>query len=200
VAVSLVVLNHLWPARLTGGYVGVDVFFVISGYLITSHLNKELSATGRLHLTSFYARRVSRLLPAAFLVLAAASAAVMIWLPFSRWPATAQEVLATTIYGENWVLAAKSVDYSASTQSATVAQHYWSLSVEEQFYLLWPLLLVGLFLLARRLKRSQERVLGLGIGGLCVLSLIVSVLMTEFAHNQAYFATRSVHGSSVSGP
>lgn len=189
VAVSLVVLNHLWPARLTGGYVGVDVFFVISGYLITSHLNKELAATGRLRLISFYARRVRRLLPAAFLVLAAASAAVMIWLPFSRWLATAQEIVASAVYGENWVLAAKSVDYSASTQSATVAQHYWSLSVEEQFYLLWPLLLVGLFLLARRLKRSPELVLGLGIGALCVLSLIVSVLMTEFAHNQAYFAT-----------
>lgn len=189
VAVSLVVLNHLWPARLTGGYVGVDVFFVISGYLITSHLNKELSATGRLRLASFYARRVRRLLPAAFLVLAASSAGVMIWLPFSRWLATAQEVLASAIYGENWVLAAKSVDYSASTQSATVAQHYWSLSVEEQFYLLWPLLLLGLFLLARRWKRNREVVLGVGIGALCVVSLIVSVLMTEFAHNQAYFAT-----------
>lgn len=68
-AVTLVVLNHLWPTRLTGGYVGVDVFFVISGFLISSHLIREITATGRVRLTRFYARRIRRLLPAAFTVL-----------------------------------------------------------------------------------------------------------------------------------
>src|SRR6478672_269114 len=74
-AVALVVLNHLWPTRLTGGYVGVDVFFVISGFLITSHLLKERISTGRIRLAAFYARRIRRLLPAAFLVLAVSLAA-----------------------------------------------------------------------------------------------------------------------------
>lgn len=188
-AVALVVLNHLWPTRLTGGYVGVDVFFVISGFLITSHLLKELLATGRIRLAAFYARRIRRLLPAAFLVLAVSVVAAMAWLPFSRWTATAYEVLASTLYAENWVLAAKSVDYSASTSSATVAQHYWSLSVEEQFYLLWPLLLLALFALAGRGAGPAKRVVLAGIAAVVVLGFVASVLTTEFAPAQAYFVT-----------
>jgi peptidoglycan/LPS O-acetylase OafA/YrhL len=188
-AVALVVLNHLWPARLSGGYVGVDVFFVISGFLITSHLLKELSATGRIRLAAFYARRIRRLLPAAFLVLAVSVAGAMVWLPFSRWGDTAAEVLASALYAENWVLAAKSVDYSASTSSATVAQHYWSLSVEEQFYLLWPLLLLGLCALAVRRAESAARWTFAGIAAVVALSFLTSVLVTEFAPSQAYFIT-----------
>lgn len=186
-AVSLVVLNHLWPTRLTGGYVGVDVFFVISGFLITSHLLKERLATGRIRLAAFYARRIRRLLPAAFLVLAASVAAVMAWLPFSRWGDTASEVLASALYAENWVLAAKSVDYSASTSSATVAQHYWSLSVEEQFYLLWPLLLLALFAPSARRGKPAARSVFAGIAAVVILGLLASVLATEFTPNQAYF-------------
>ncbi|XAS66566.1 acyltransferase family protein [Micrococcaceae bacterium Sec5.7] len=188
-AVVLVVLNHLWPSRITGGYVGVDVFFVISGFLITSHLFKELTATGKVRLASFYARRIRRLLPAAFLVLAVSLAASMIWLPFSRWVDTACEVLASALYAENWVLAAKSVDYSASTASATVAQHYWSLSVEEQFYLVWPVLLMVLFGLAARRGKPMVRAVFAGIAAVTVLGLMASVLTTELSPNQAYFVT-----------
>jgi peptidoglycan/LPS O-acetylase OafA/YrhL len=188
-AVALVVLNHLWPARLTGGYVGVDVFFVISGFLITSHLLKERVSTGRIRLAAFYARRIRRLLPAAFLVLSVSLAATMLWLPFSRWGDTAHEVLAAALYAENWMLAAKSVDYSASTASATVAQHYWSLSVEEQFYLLWPLLLLALFAVARRRGRPVARVLFTGIAAVAAISLAASAAMVSLAPNQAYFVT-----------
>ncbi|RAM35931.1 acyltransferase family protein [Arthrobacter globiformis] len=188
-AVSLVVLNHLWPKELTGGYVGVDVFFVISGFLITSHLLKELLATGRIRLASFYARRIRRLLPAAFLVLTVSLLAAMVWLPFSRWEDTAREILASALYAENWVLAAKSVDYSASTSSATVAQHFWSLSVEEQFYLIWPLLLIALFWLAGRRNRPAIAVVFAGIAAVTALGLVASVLTTEFSPNQAYFVT-----------
>lgn len=188
-AVGLVVANHLWPARLSGGYVGVDVFFVVSGFLITSHLTKELRETGRIRLAGFYARRVRRLLPAAFLVLVASTAATLVILPFSRWAATAREVVASVFYVENWALAAKSVDYSASLQSATVAQHFWSLAVEEQFYLVWPLLLLGLFAASVALKLASRRVMAGGVVLLGALSLATSVLMTEYAHNQAYFVT-----------
>lgn len=189
VAVVLVVLNHLWPTRVTGGYVGVDVFFVISGFLITSHLFKELAATGRIRLTAFYSRRIRRLLPAAFLVLAVSLVASMIWLPFSRWVDTAHEVVASALYAENWVLAAKSVDYSASTSSATVAQHYWSLSVEEQFYLCWPLLLLVLSAVAKRRGKDLVRALLAGLLAVTVLGLLASVLTTAFSPNQAYFVT-----------
>ncbi|MCT2584363.1 acyltransferase family protein [Actinophytocola gossypii] len=180
VAVLAVVLNHLWPEWLTGGYVGVDVFFVISGFLISSHLGREIGTTGRVRLGRFYARRVRRLLPAAFLVLGASLVAAYLLLPYPRWEANAQEAVASALYFENWLLAINSVDYSAVNAVASLVQHYWSLSVEEQFYLFWPLLLVLLFKLRARLA---------GIAVVGAASLAYSVYLTETSPEQAYFVT-----------
>ncbi|MFF2297424.1 acyltransferase family protein [Arthrobacter sp. NPDC058127] len=188
-AVSFVVLGHLWPKLLPGGYVGVDAFFVISGFLITAHLSKEVFATGRLDFAAFYSRRIRRLLPAAFVVLAVSLVAAAVILPFSRWGDTAQQVLASAIYGENWVLAANAVDYSASTSSATVAQHYWSLSVEEQFYLFWPLLLVGLAWGAKLLKARPRWIVAAGIGAASLVSLALSSHYADMGRHEAYFYT-----------
>ncbi|WP_396453407.1 acyltransferase family protein [Leucobacter aridicollis] len=152
-AVTLVVANHLWPTRLTGGYVGVDVFFVISGFLITAHLLGELRRTDRVSLPKFYARRARRLLPAALLVGVVTLGATLLWMPSETWTRIAREVFASAAYVENWALTASAVNYSDRGQAATPAQHYWSLSVEEQFYLLWPLTLLLLgWLLARRVS------------------------------------------------
>jgi len=192
IAVGAVVLNHLWPNRLPGGYVGVDVFFVISGFLITSHLLKELLSTGRVRLATFYARRVRRLLPAALLVLTVSAVAVWAFLPYTAWSRSAQEIAASAFYVENWALAARSVNYSALNDDATVAQHYWSLSVEEQFYLLWPLLLLGLYLLAVRGTRGASRprrVVAAGVLVVGALSLVLSVVMTVRSPSEAYFVT-----------
>ncbi|MEU0880764.1 acyltransferase family protein [Lentzea sp. NPDC005914] len=183
IAVLAVVVNHFWPSRLTGGYVGVDVFFVISGFLITSHLDREIVRTGRLRLGNFYARRVRRLLPAALLVLAFSIVMAYFLLPYPRWTANAWESFAAASYWENWLLAAKSVNYSEANAAASLVQHYWSLSVEEQFYLFWPLLLVGLFKLGRR------RWVMLGVAALGALSLALSVYYTAVSPNQAYFIT-----------
>ncbi|KAF5299532.1 hypothetical protein FQR65_LT19502 [Abscondita terminalis] len=139
IAVLLVVVNHLWPTRLPGGYVGVDVFFVVSGFLISAHLLKEVTATGRVRLGTILcpsrkaalARRVSRHHRFDYRH-APAHADVPV-------EEAAFEAFAASAYYLNWLLAANSVDYSASTTAATVVQHYWSLSVEEQFYLVWPL-------------------------------------------------------------
>jgi peptidoglycan/LPS O-acetylase OafA/YrhL len=182
-AVGLVVLNHLWPTRLTGGYVGVDVFFVISGFLISSHLIREIAATGRIRLTKFYARRIRRLLPAAFLVLVFVLVAAYFLIPYPRWQSNAQEVVASATYWENWLLAAKSVDYSQLTAAASLTQHYWSLSVEEQFYLFWPLLLLLLF----KIPLRRARIAGIAIVGLA--SLGFSVYFTHVSKSQAYFVT-----------
>ncbi|SDC40998.1 acyltransferase family protein [Actinokineospora iranica] len=183
VAVLAVVVNHLWPTGLTGGYVGVDVFFVISGFLISSHLDREILRTGRVRLGRFYARRVRRLLPAAFLVLLASLAAAYFLLPYPRWEANAHEALAAALYWENWLLAVNSVDYSALTAAASLAQHYWSLSVEEQFYLLWPLLLLLLF----KIRGRRAQVVGvLAVGA---ASLAFCVYFTEVSKSQAYFVT-----------
>ncbi|WP_406631180.1 acyltransferase family protein [Amycolatopsis sp. WGS_07] len=183
VAVGLVVLNHLWPARLSGGYVGVDVFFVISGFLINSHLIREVASTGRIRLAKFYARRVRRLLPAAFLVLAFVLVAAYFLMPFPRWESNAQEVVASALYWENWLLAAHSVDYSHLTDSASLSQHYWSLSVEEQFYLFWPLLLLLLF----KIRARWARLAGVAVVG--AASLGFSIWFTDVSKSQAYFVT-----------
>ncbi|MEV8143890.1 acyltransferase family protein [Specibacter sp. NPDC078709] len=187
-AVGLVVLNHLWPHRMTGGFVGVDVFFVISGFLITTHLFKELSATSKIDLGKFYARRVKRLLPAAFLVLAVSSLAVYLWVPYSQWTQTAREAMMSVLYIENWSLAAQSVDYSALNDQATIAQHYWSLSVEEQFYFFWPLALYGLYVLGRKVLNPRAA-LAAGVGMMAMASLIFSVYFTAMNPSPAYFAT-----------
>jgi peptidoglycan/LPS O-acetylase OafA/YrhL len=183
VAVLAVVLNHLWPSRLDGGYVGVDVFFVISGFLISSHIGREIASTGRVRLGRFYARRIRRLLPAAFVVLLFSLAAAYFLLPYPRWKVNAQEALASALYGENWLLAAKSVDYSALTEAASLSQHYWSLSVEEQFYLFWPILLLVLF----KIRRTRAQLVGIAVIG--AASLAFSVYFTAVSKSQAYFVT-----------
>lgn len=205
VAVGLVVLYHLWPNRLTGGYVGVDVFFVISGFLITSHIFREVADTGRLQVTRFWARRIRRLLPASLLVLALSCVAVVLWLPSTQWATTFRQVVASALYVENWALAADAVDYMAADNVPTVAQHYWSLSVEEQFYLVWPLLIIGLLAFqrwaarrssARAGRRSRptspterRRILLVGLGLLGVLSLLWSVHATAEDQPHAYLST-----------
>ncbi|SEQ19991.1 Peptidoglycan/LPS O-acetylase OafA/YrhL, contains acyltransferase and SGNH-hydrolase domains [Lentzea xinjiangensis] len=184
IAVLAVVVNHFWPNAMTGGYIGVDVFFVISGYLITSHLAREIARTGRVRFGTFYARRVRRLLPAALLVLAVTVLLAGALLPYPRWSATAWETFASAFYWENWLLAAKSVNYSAAGEAASVVQHYWSLSVEEQFYLFWPVLLVGLVALG-----GNRRWLVPGVAALGVVSLVFSVVFTALSPNEAYFNT-----------
>ncbi|MFI7674911.1 acyltransferase family protein [Actinophytocola sp. NPDC049390] len=184
VAVLAVVVNHLSADWLTGGYVGVDVFFVISGFLISSHLGKEIGTTGRVRLGRFYARRIRRLLPAALLVLGLSVAAAYLLLPYPRWAATAHEAAASAMYWENWLLATQSVDYSAANAQASLVQHYWSLSVEEQFYLVWPLLLLALFLVRRR----RAQVVGIAVVG--AASLAFGVHYTDASPNEAYFVTQ----------
>ena len=142
-AVLAVVLYHLWPARLPGGFVGVDVFFVISGFLITGHLLRELTATGRIGLAGFWARRAKRLLPGAFITIVATGSAVLLWVPSALWGQYGRELIASTVYVQNWQLAADSVDYLAQGNRPSPFQHFWSLSVEEQFYIALPLLPVS---------------------------------------------------------
>jgi len=130
VAVAFVVIAHLWPLALPGGYVGVDVFFVISGFLITSHLVRELDRTRRVALAKFWARRARRILPAALTVLLACALATIAFVPETRWPQFLGEVRASAAYVENWRLAADAVDYFASENGPSPVQHYRSLSVE----------------------------------------------------------------------
>ncbi|MDR1824360.1 MAG: acyltransferase [Bifidobacteriaceae bacterium] len=196
VAVLGVALFHIWPKTRAwaGGFLGVDIFFVISGFLITSQLLREAAASGHIGLRAFWARRIRRLLPAALLVLLACVAAMLIWIPRQMWVPTLKQVAASAIYIENWVLAADSVDYFAADQSATLVQHYWSLSAEEQFYLVWPLLAVLGLWLARRTGQLGSRLSArrsvFGLMALTVAaSLTYSIFFTAHSPAQAYFVT-----------
>ncbi|WP_024357429.1 acyltransferase family protein [Leucobacter chironomi] len=202
IAVLLVVVNHVWAMRLPGGYVGVDVFFVISGFLITAHLLGEITRSGRVSLPAFYARRARRLLPAALTVTLASLTASLIWLPADRWERIGREAFGASAYFLNWLLAASSVDYSAQSEAATPVQHYWSLSVEEQFYLLWPLTILAIVWLIMRHRRrfdasismsatvlGSRRGLAAAFLTIAVASFAFSVFSTEVARSAAYFNT-----------
>src|SRR6476646_11935858 len=143
VAVLLVVLYHAGVPGLTGGYVGVDVFFVISGFLITGQLVREFERTGRLDLVGFYARRMRRLLPAALLVVVATVVVARFWGPLLQVRSTAVDGLDSSLYAINVHLAAEGVDYQQANAAPSPLQHMWSLAVEEQFYLLWPVIAIA---------------------------------------------------------
>ncbi|WP_051681612.1 acyltransferase family protein [Cellulomonas sp. HZM] len=189
VAVMLVVLYHLWPKRLTGGYVGVDVFFVISGFLITGHLLREGERTGRVALGRFWARRARRLLPASLLVLVVTAVATFAWVPSGLWKDYLRQVGAAGFYVLNWVLAHDAVDYLAADAAPSPVQHYWSLSVEEQFYLVWPLLVLLALWVAARTGRRNGTVAAALLGVVTVVSFGWSLHLTTTDAPQAYFVT-----------
>ena len=192
VAVLLVVVFHLWPEWLSGGYVGVDVFFVISGYLITAHILREVEQTGHLDVRRFWARRIRRLLPASLLVLAVSALGVLAVAPSTVWGETSRQVAASAMYVQNWAMAFDAVDYMAADNAPTVAHHYWSLAVEEQFYLVWPLVVVGVVALARRASsraRSLRTALVASVGVLVTASFAWSVVSTMAQPSFAYLST-----------
>ena len=178
---ALVVVCHFWPAALPGGYVGVDVFFVISGFLITSGLLRELERDSRVSLSGFWARRARRILPAGLFVLAACAVATVAIVPATSWPQFLSEIRASALYVENWHLAASSVDYFAASDGPSPVRHYWSLSVEEQFYLAWPLVFVALG------RRRRTLVAALAI--LALASCAYSIAFTAADPVRAYFVT-----------
>lgn len=186
-AVGLVLVYHLLPDRLTGGFVGVDVFFVISGFLIIGSLAGEIGRTGGLALPAFYGRRIRRLLPAASVVLLASVAAVLTLLPMPRWPELMREIAAAALNVQNWQLAIFSADYGHATAAASPVQHFWSLSVEEQFYLVIPILMAVSAFLGRRKGRVGVTVIT--ITAFTVASFLYSVLITATPPGAAYFMT-----------
>jgi peptidoglycan/LPS O-acetylase OafA/YrhL len=161
-----------------GGYVGVDVFFVVSGYLITGHLWRELERTGRVDVLGFWERRVRRLLPAALLVLISCGLFTFAFAPELLWRQYFRELLASALYVQNWALASDSIDYFAANNAPSPVQHFWTLSVEEQFYASWPLVILVTLLLTRRVPARFRGWLLACMGLLCLFSFAYAVQMT----------------------
>ncbi|HEY7735579.1 MAG TPA: acyltransferase family protein [Candidatus Limnocylindrales bacterium] len=185
VAVILVLLYHARVPGFGGGYVGVDVFFVLSGYLITGLIVRELRETGSLSLEAFYARRARRLLPAAALVLLVTLVATAILTPSFFAQSVAADGLAAALYASNVRFALQATDYLAAAElDPSPLLHYWSLGVEEQFYLLWPTLLL---LVARR-TRSIGGALTATSAFVFFASFGLSIVLTEVAAPWAFFS------------
>ncbi len=189
IAVLLVVAFHAGVGVVSGGFVGVDVFFVLSGFLITGLLVDEIARTGTISLGDFYARRVRRLLPLSTLVLAATAVAAYLLVPPIDRKGIAADLAGAGLWGANWRFAAESTQYMADTDKSPVL-HYWSLSVEEQFYVVWPLLLlllVGRTGLAHRAWAVVFRRMALALSVLIAVSLVVSWQLTASGSPFAYF-------------
>lgn len=188
-SVGVVIAYHLRPDLLPGGFVGVDVFFVISGFLIVGSLVREISERGRIGMLAFYARRIRRLLPASTVVLLATMLGAVLLVPQHRWQSIALDVVMSAIQVQNWNQAFSSVSYESANVLVSPVQHFWSLAVEEQFYITIPLLMVGAGLVARRTGIPVRRCCAYLLGFMVCASLIHSVLFTASNHDVAYFAT-----------
>lgn len=168
-AVSVVIAFHFVPAALPGGYLGVDVFFVISGFLITGLLVREHAATGRVSLPRFWLRRARRLLPALVLVVAACGAAAFL-VGGDVLVRLGSQVLGAATFSSNWLFIAQGSSYLAET-TPELFRNLWSLAVEEQFYLIWPIIVLGMLLLRHRIPRALIA-LTLALGSALAMALL----------------------------
>jgi peptidoglycan/LPS O-acetylase OafA/YrhL len=187
--VYLVVLFHAAAQNLPGGFIGVDVFFVLSGYLVTQLLLRDIAEHGAVRFSRFYARRFRRLLPAAFVALvstAAVFAAV----------ASPPEILdaipsfkAAFLYSANWYFVYQSANYFGIDPATNPVMHFWSLAVEEQFYLLWPLALAALFAWTKRHAFRQLMTVRVVVTIATLTSLMWALWLTATAPGWAYYGT-----------
>jgi peptidoglycan/LPS O-acetylase OafA/YrhL len=194
IAVLAVILDHLakWPV---GGFVGVDIFFVISGYLITSILLRGFEDSRRISLTTFYARRIKRIVPASTLVLVSTVTTSYFLTPGARFRSTAVDSCWALLFSANWRFGIQGTDYFQQGLPPSPVQHYWSLSVEEQFYFVWPTLLLLLITLGRKVfhwsTRSTWLVTFAIVFGITVSSFVYAVDLTNSDPTWAYFAPLS---------
>jgi peptidoglycan/LPS O-acetylase OafA/YrhL len=187
-AVIAVILFH--AGHLTGGYLGVDLFFVLSGFLITGLLLSEWRSTQKVKLSAFWARRARRLLPALFLVLASVAAYAAFVASASQLSQIRGDALATLGYVANWRSVFTGHDYFAIFGAPSPLNHTWSLAIEEQFYLVWPLVIVGLAVVGSRARPLAHRVFSAALAGALALGALALGLSASGASNsRLYFGT-----------
>jgi peptidoglycan/LPS O-acetylase OafA/YrhL len=192
-AVVVVVLDHLigWPS---GGFIGVDIFFVISGFLITGLLLREYEQTGRISFGAFYRRRIKRILPASTAAILATLLGAFAIFAAPRFVETAKDGAAAALFGANWRFAATDTNYFRVNVPVSPLQHFWSLSFEEQFYFIWPAVMLLVLVLVTQGSGDRRRArLGAGvvIGLISVISLGWALWETQALPTRAYFSTFS---------
>ncbi len=181
-AVLAVILGHFWPQRLPGGFTGVDVFFVISGFLITSQIVSEVSRSSRLNLVGFWMRRIRRILPAAISVIAVVAVTVL-WIGSpDQIDILTRHVIASSLSAENLLLSWDAVDYNHRDDITSPLQHFWSLAVEEQFYLVWPIVIAITLAFTRLLQLPLERFRRVMLLTICVLTVASFVYASTLDH------------------
>jgi peptidoglycan/LPS O-acetylase OafA/YrhL len=198
IAVALVLAQHGGIPGMGGGFLGVDVFFVLSGFLITSLLLDELGRAGRIGLTGFWIRRARRLLPALVLMVLAVGAARQL-LPAQALTGLRDDALAAFLWVANWRFVEQKTDYFTQGAPASPLQHAWSLGVEEQYYFVWPVVLIAVtLLLAARARRYFRRAT---VGAVRLTTFVIAalgtlasaalaiVLASDGARDRVYFGT-----------
>ncbi len=186
VAVGLVVLSHAGVPWVEGGYIGVDVFFVLSGFLITGLLVREQATAGSISMAGFYARRARRILPAASLVLVLTVLASYQWLGFLRGGVIAEDGKWAALFAANLRFASEGTQYLNLTAPPSALQHYWSLAVEEQFYLVWPLVFLVVATVAPGVKLAAKLTAVLAL--IILASFAWSVVQTASNPTWAFFS------------
>jgi peptidoglycan/LPS O-acetylase OafA/YrhL len=198
VAVLVVIAAHAGVPFLPGGFIGVDVFYVVSGYLIAGLLYREVMVTGSISIGAFWGRRARRILPAATLVTIATVGASLIWLSLLDARQVVVDSLWATAFAANIHFAAIGTDYFAHGQPPSPLQHYWSLAVEEQFYVAWPLILLFCLLVARVVRRRPVLQNVERLPRATVVTVLVAISLASFAWSihqtvasptTAYFST-----------
>jgi peptidoglycan/LPS O-acetylase OafA/YrhL len=186
VAVLLVFVFHAARSGLPGGFIGVDIFFVLSGYLITRILLVQKEKAGRIDLPGFYARRIRRLMPAVIVLVLVVVAREALYGDILELGSRLRDAIATLFYVENWNLISQADQYFAEGTSASPLRHAWSLSIEEQFYILWPVLLIPVIAIGRKWKGwSALVVLALALASAVAMAL----LYTPEGFVRAYYGT-----------
>jgi peptidoglycan/LPS O-acetylase OafA/YrhL len=183
-AALLVTLFHAkW---ISGGFIGVDIFYVISGFLITGLLIREIERTGTINFKEFYARRFKRLLPTSFFVLAVTAVFSWLLIPATMRSSLGRDIIAAGLYVSNYLFAWWQADYQNLDATPSPVIHYWSLAVEEQFYLLWPLLILLFFMVATKLKKKIA--LTVLVAAVTALSFVFSIYQTETSPIWAFYS------------
>jgi peptidoglycan/LPS O-acetylase OafA/YrhL len=192
IAVYAVILFHADIGLFEGGFVGVDLFFVLSGFLVCQVLLSELIQDGRIRFARFYARRIRRLLPAAVVMIVTTSAAYIGVASLLERTAYIGDARSALLYVSNWHFLANTRDYFAISLNESPFLHFWSLSIEEQYYFIFPAVLVGLWVLIRRrswtLVKKRTWAIPVMLFAIAVASLALQVVLNSDA-NRAYFGT-----------